>query len=89
MCCTICAHGGRMTPGSMEKGRWAYLRLDRHRNPLIKLKCDICGAHGQFDTEEIMKLYGNKVKLRFKLVHCPRQGRDAIFAPCHLDYDYS
>ena len=74
-----------------ETSRWAYLRLDRHRGPLLKLKCDLCGLRQHFDYEEVLRQFGgdyNMGVLRHKLVTCPhRKLRDSVFAPCQLDYD--
>ena len=76
-----------------ETSRWAYLRLDRHRSPVVKLACDRCGLRARFDYEDVLRQFGGDYNvgiLRHKLVRCPYQKmRDAVFAPCQLDYNHS
>ena len=45
----------------------AYLRLDRHRSPVIKLACERCGLRQQIDTEEVMRTFGSDYNTGFRV----------------------
>ena len=53
----------------------------------------VCGLREQFDYEHVLLTFGgdyNMGVLRHKLVRCPhRKRRDAVFAPCQLDFENS
>jgi hypothetical protein len=71
-------------------GRYAHLRLDRWRAPVMTLFCRRCGVRKSFDTEQVMKQFGgdyNITLLRHDLVPCPRRHSDAAYGACHLDYE--
>jgi hypothetical protein len=71
-------------------GRHAYLRLDRWHRPVMTLVCRLCGVRRSFDTEAVMRQFGedfNITRLRHALVPCARKHRDVVFEACHLDYE--
>lgn len=71
-------------------GRHSHLRLDQVRKPVMTLVCQRCGVRRAFDTADVMRQFGedyNITRLRHALVPCQYRGRDAVFEPCHLDYE--
>lgn len=53
-------------------GRYAHLRLDRWRRPMMTLTCRLCGVHKSFDTEQVMKQFGEDYNIK-----------DCGTIPCH------
>jgi hypothetical protein len=46
------------------KGRWAYLRLDRFRNPIMRLACARSGLRKEFDYEDVLQQFGGDYRYR-------------------------
>jgi hypothetical protein len=71
-------------------GRYAHLRLDRWRRPMMTLMCRLCGVHKSFDTEQVMKQFGEDYglqhqRLRHDPMPCERRHSDHVFGACHLE----
>jgi hypothetical protein len=70
-------------------GRYAHLRLDRWRGPMLTLVCRLCGVRKSFDTAAVVRQFGgdyNIAVLRHDLVPCERRHSDRVHGACHLDY---